>query len=142
MDEFTPEEIVAIAGAIKGTREKAAKDALADRSSATVDFVVRVTGSIQKGVGTLPGTGTRPAEVDLCTAPVFFALLRSLGIGAKRLTAALEQVDPLVGGDDAFADLFAQAAGAKAKKLPPVEFTTPAKAGAVSSQINLARVDA
>ena len=140
MDEFTPEEIVAIAGAIKGTREKAAKDALREQFVAQVDFIVRITGHVQKGQSTPGGKITRPAVVHLDSVPVFCAVLRELGIGAKRLAKALLAIDPLTGADSEFDAIFADAAAFHAKSLPAVETTTTGKAATVTSSIDLARM--
>jgi len=137
MDEFSPEQIVAIAGAIKESREKAAKAVLKDGSTASVDFVCRVSGTVQKGQGTAAGTSSRPATVALDGLPVFCAILRHLKIGKKRVADALAAIDPFAKADDEFDTLFAHAAAEHAKDLPPVEAVVPAKAGTVTSNITV-----
>ena len=137
MDEFSPEQIVAIAGAIKGTREKAAKDLLKDGSTASVDFICRVSGTVQKGQGTPSGISTRPATVPLNSVPVVCAVLRKLKIGSKRLSDALAAIDPFAGPDEEFDAVFAHAAAEHAKDLPPVESVSPAKAGTVTSNVTV-----
>jgi hypothetical protein len=137
MDDLTPEQIVAIAGAIKGTREKAAKDQLKEGSTSVVDFVCRVTGTVQKGQGVAAGTSSKPATVALDGLPVFCAILRQLKIGKKRLADALAAIDPFAKADDEFDTLFAHAAAEHAKGLPAVEANVPAKAGTVTSNITV-----
>ncbi len=137
MDEFSPEQIVAIAGAIKGTREKAAKESLDEGSTATVDFIARFTGTVQKGESTPPGIATHIPVVSLNSVPVFCAVLRQLKIGSKRLAAALASIDPFPAADAELDDVFAHAAAEHAKKLPPVETTTPGRAANVTSQIHV-----
>jgi len=136
-DDFTPEQIVAIAGAIKGTREKTAKDLLKDGSTASVDFVCRISGTVQKGQGLPPGITSRPATVPLDGLPVFCAILPKLKIGKKRLAVALAAIDPYAKADDEFDTLFAHAAAEHAKDLPAIESTVPAKAGVVTSTITV-----
>ena len=137
MDQLTPEQIVAVAGAIKGTQEKAAKDSLKPGSTASVDFICRIAGTVQKGLGAAAGTSSRPATVDLNSVPVFCAVLRHFKIGAGRLEKALLAIDPFAKADEEFDAVFAHVAAEHAKHLPPVESVVPAKVGTETSHITV-----
>lgn len=130
-------EIVALGTAVKEKQLGTAKAALKEGSSETVDFSVRITGSVQKGQGT-PGTAYEVKPIVTLDARFpFYALLRQLGIGAKRLKAALAALPPVnqIELDQEFEQLFAEASAAQAAKLPTTHGVSARKAGAVQSQV-------
>lgn len=134
--QLAPEQLIAIAGAVKGTAEKAAKDSLPDGYSGQVDFKVRVTGTISKTQSTPGGPYEMPASVSLATLPAFCRVLRSLGIGPVRLRRALDGITPgELQVDGELSTVFDEVAREIAVMLPPVKGFSPGSPAKVFSQI-------
>ena len=135
--DLTAAEIVALATAIKDKQVTEAKKALPDGSAHSVDLTVRIQGSVQKGTSTPAGTVTIQPAVSLRSPSVMFALLRQLGIGAKRLLSALAVLpatDKLT-GDAEFEQIVADEEAKRAQLLPPVTQATAGRNGTVNSQV-------
>ena len=136
-ESLSPVQAVAIAGAIKETQEKAAKATLKNGSTARVDFICRIAGTIQRGAGSPESRSTSPAVVSLDTVPVFCAVLRALKITRRRFANALLAIDPAVAPDEEFDAVFADAEAKHASQLPNVESVRPASMGIVTSDITV-----
>lgn len=140
MSELTDAELVALAGTVKDGPLKAAKGRLADGSAHPVDFSVRIVGSVQKGMSTPETTFTRPATVGLRSFGLVCAVLRNLGIGPKRLAAALAAVPSDATADAELEAVFSTEEERRAATLPPITGTTPGRAGTVQSQVTATRL--
>jgi len=138
---FSAAELVAIAGLVKEDKVTAAKRSLADGYSASVDFTIHITGAIQKGLSTKPGTFEHDATVEL-GAPHVFAALRKMGIGKARFAKALAAVALDVPFDAEFGEVVNAEQAARAAKLPKVTGTTAGRSGAVQSQVSATRCKA
>lgn len=135
---FLPAEIVAIAGAFKDDEVKEAKRLLGDGSSQTIaGLTVVFDGSVQKGKSKPDGTSMTDALVDLRSFPALCALLRRLGIGAKRLSDGLSELPApeTIEVDVEFSAIFEAEEKSRAARLPRVTSTIKGRAGSVASQI-------
>lgn len=139
--KLKPIELVALGCLVKADALKAAKSKIADGSSQKVDFCVRISGSLQKGTSTEDVTVKAAATVDLRGFDVACALLRKLGVGAKRLASALADLktDGLA-VDDELAAVFLAEETARAAKLPKVDQVTKGKVGTVQSQLTATKL--
>jgi hypothetical protein len=139
---LNPAETVALAGCVKDTALKAAKNSLPEASAENVDFQVRIHGSVQKGVGTASTVSVEPARVSLTSRKFFCAVLRTLGIGPKRLKTAVESTPPdeELKDDADMVKVFEYVERDRAAALPAVEKTVPGRAGAVSSQVSASKL--
>ncbi|MBS0205688.1 MAG: hypothetical protein JSS49_22530 [Planctomycetes bacterium] len=135
---FTPLQLVAIAGVCKDAALKTAKGSLAENSTGTVDFTVRIHGTVQKAPGTPASSAEESPVVDFTAISAVCAALRHLGIGMKRLKSALEALPDLntLQPDQELEAIFQEVAAARAAKLPKVTTTIAAKAGAVTTQVS------
>lgn len=121
----TPLEIVAIAGAFKGTAIKAAKKSLKEDSHQMVNMTVEIVGSIAKSGGIADGEMV-PPKVNLTKLPTTCAVLEYLGIGPKRLREALMATGEIESDDEdefegnELATVFEEVSREIASTLPPV----------------------
>jgi len=134
MDTLSDVELVALGGAVKDKALTAAKARLADGSAHQVDFTVRINGSVQKGTRTADATVEVTPTVNLRTPAHFCAVLRALGIGAKRFAAALVALQAVT-PDAELEELIAAEEARRAAKLPRTVQTTPGRAGTVQTQV-------
>lgn len=133
--ELQPAELIALSGCVKDKALTEAKRGLQDGSAHPVDFAVRVRGSVQKGMST-PGTTIEQTPiVNLRTPAAFYAVLRALGIGTRRLQAAVHQVGSSPQADADLEAVFTAEECARAAKLPKSSTSVPGKAGSVQSQV-------
>lgn len=132
---------VALAGVCKGKDLDQAKAALPDGFSGNVDFCVRITGSIQKATGCPASVASVAAVVTLQSLDHVTALLRQLGVGAKRLRSALQAVQTDAAPDPELANVFTEVEKERAAKLPAVDKPIAAKAGAVQTQVSATLID-
>ena len=150
MSELTEAEQVAIATAFNGKALSEAKSSIKDGASHVVDVTVRVTGKLTRGMGKAAGTSEAEAEVDLFSEATVVGLLVRLGIGKKRLAAALKAtVDESVkkkvkalGGDSThpLIECFEKAKQEAQKRLPKRQTETKARAGSLSSTMTVEKV--
>lgn len=138
--ELSPAEQVALAGVVKDKALTDAKRCLQEGSATQVDFTVRIQGSVQKGVGTPAAEFEKEPAVSLRAPAVFFSALRSLGIGATRFQRALQGVQADAPDDAEFNSVVTAEEQRRAQAMPKVTGKTPAKAGAVQSQVTATRV--
>lgn len=144
MSELSPIELVALSKCVKEKEAAAARDKISDASANAVDFCVRIQGNVTRAGGTAAMTSRveasqRPA--DLLRFDVCCAVLRQLGIGEKRLEAALRSVAAApITEDSKMRSIFDQVAADCAELVPAREVVTPAKSGNVSVAVNLSKV--
>lgn len=141
---LTELERVALATAIKETELNGCKGSLTGGTTANVDFVARIHGTVSKGTPSPGSSWESAATVCLRTFAIFLQVLRNCGIGEGRLRRALEEVtEPTkVTEDQKLAQVFKDVETEKASKLPKVTGFTPGQAGRVTSQIQVERVEA
>ena len=90
--ELSNLEVIALANAVPTKRLTAAKHEMSDNSSGTVDLTVRIRAHVAKGASTPDATVEVLPTVNLATLAVFTNVLSALGIGEKRLAAALANI--------------------------------------------------
>jgi hypothetical protein len=137
VNTLSPHQIAALSGSVKDAQYNEARNSIAEGSTTSVDFTVRVFGSVLRETGTPGGNYERNAQVTLATVPVCCAILRSLGIGPARLRKALESLEPSAITIDAeFSKIFDEVAAKKASLLPKVKQFAPGKSGTVRTNVN------
>jgi hypothetical protein len=140
---LSPAQLVAIAGAVKEAALKTAKAALPENHNETVDFTVRIHGSVQKGIGIAATTSTEPMKLSLETFDVFCAVLNELGVGPKKLATALATAmrsPNIIAADPRLMAVFNEVRSAIEAKLPPITKTVKATAAPVTSQVSAIKV--
>lgn len=143
-DEFSAAEKVAIAGAVRAKELTAAKREFREGETASVDVTVHVAGQVQKGLG-------RADQCRLGSVAVFAAVLGRLGIGAKRLRRALQEIcdeclqenptNPTHGLTDenrSVQAVFDEVAKTVTDQVEPEN--RPRRSGSVSTEVELTRV--
>ena len=150
LSDLTPVEKAAVFGAVKGGDLKAAK-AETPRGTTPVRFAVEISGTVTAKQDTPGHTNKVPAVVDLGTRGVMLAVLAEIGIGTKRFGDALAAITPRLAvpadtatlgeGLDKLEAVLALAEAAAAERMGPQPKTTNAKAGAVSADVELRRIE-
>ncbi|MEM8738638.1 MAG: hypothetical protein AAGG38_09200 [Planctomycetota bacterium] len=115
--EPQPADLVALSMTAKGKPLTEAKGAIADGSSQPVHLVAEIRGHLQRGKGSPAASGMQPADASLATYRVMLALVTAMGIGPKKLTAALAHATEHVASID---DVHQLGLDAKAAKLDAV----------------------
>jgi hypothetical protein len=131
MDELTDAEIVALAYAIPAKRLTEAKDKVGSGSCTNVDFQVRISGPLSKGVDQLDGTSTAPQNVSFANLPVFCYLLKQLHVGPKRLRDLLLKTSHICEPIPELEAVFNQVAKEASEALPMVERTVAGRRGSI-----------
>ncbi|MEM8783087.1 MAG: hypothetical protein AAGE65_09560 [Planctomycetota bacterium] len=145
MSALTAAMKCALAGAIKPKALRLAKDELADGSSESIDFTLRVRGTVKKGAGTPETTEPVPDTVDLFHPAIVAEMFKRCGIGRKRITrllgeiAADPQLESLAAKPHAqdFSFVLREANAAATEARPPRTRIVDARAGAVTSSVDV-----
>lgn len=153
MLELTAVERVAVNSAVSGKVLNIARGELVEGESHTLDFAVRIFGTISRGHGTPGGSSEVPADVNLKGHAVALELLQRLGIGPKRLRTALEEMvgDAVDAGVQSIGEhtaeqqpklaaVFGEVAAAAAEQLPKATRTTNGRAGSITSSLDVEKV--
>lgn len=143
-------QLCALGGAVKSKALTDAKRALPERAAVPVDFLVRISGNVTKKLDTPATDGTRPATAELFTRNLVSEVLRLLGIGSKRLAAALREAADKEGHAFSYAEapanaallaVFDEVAAEVAARLPAEPCSTPGRAAAVSTDVTYTFMD-
>lgn len=147
---LSPLQRVALASAVTGKVLSQARETIAEGSQQSVDVTVRVFGTVDRGVGTPSGSAECPASVHLTGPAMTLALLRELGIGPKRLAAALESLTAaaLADGHESIGDhcveapvqlaaTYEAAKAAAVEQLPKATRTTSGRAGSITTSLDV-----
>ncbi len=133
MVALTPIEQIALACLIKPDDVKELKRSLPPGSN-TVDFTVRVNGTITKAPSTPDSSGFADPTMDLRSIHVVCAVLRQLGIGTGRLMDALAVVPnpEVIVADEKMLAVFAAEEAKRVARMAKVPITTPGRSGNTS----------
>lgn len=150
--ELTVAEKAALIVAIKAKDATIVKQSL-PTGSHPVDFTVRLSGVVQRGVDAPSSTGETAATVDLTSPAVMFELLRRLGVDPKevrrKLVAMLKKTVAdkaasfgahSVPAESEYAEVFKDVAAKTAEKLPRQKTFASGKSGSTTGAINIVRV--
>lgn len=144
--ELSAVELVALVGSVKPAALKVARAAIAEESNQTVDFKVRINGTVNRLPGK-PGVTTTvsiESSPDLLSMDNVCEVLRLLKVTPDRLATVLRGVDwwvalaPLERRDELLATF--KAVSDEQTKTSKVKHSRPAEAGAIYSETTAERL--
>ncbi len=136
-------EIVALSKCIKDKEVTEARAKIPEASAHPVNFTVHVLGNLTRAGGVAAQTVEVAESVSPGNLRSFehcCAVLRALGIGAKRLETALRATELRPVADEEFAAVFARIESERSEVVPARQIVTPARSGNISVNVSLARV--